>query len=525
MTRAAIYIRQSKEKGDSISTDVQRDACMAVVNAEGWTVAGEYLDIGQSSYTKHWSKRKAFPQLVEDVKAGHVDVVLIYRWSRLSRKATDALVLWDMLEADGARVESAAERMDTRTAAGRLGARQMLMFAAFESELKAEQWKEAHARRVAAGLPADGGPRYGYDYDKARYSINPEEASVLRTAYRLYVDGTGWSSIARQLNEAGHRTSKGAPFSANTMQRILDSGFAAGFITVNGEHLPGSHEAILTESEWTRYQAARTARHTEGHITKPRDWYLSGIVVCGKCGSPLIFHNRQRGSMKCSQYHRNRTCEGVSVSEKLFYPMITGDLIGRAAKAVDASGSDRAHDAALNALEDVRSEIRDTDTQLGKLASGWSIGLLDDTGYRAARAEVEARITELKDRETEALREVDLTAPLDEFDRLGLLDSEASWAKTLHRVIDAITVHDDRIVLTTAAGETVIEEREGNHTPHTKRHDYSIYLDGKTHTVDLTEVGVSYETFRSGVHRAARAKGLRVSTRLNQNTITVSALS
>src|ERR1700726_2724468 len=100
--RCAIYTRKSTEEGLDMefnSLDAQREACEAYIvsqRAEGWLlVEDRYDDGGVSGGTL---ERPALNRLLADLKAGKIDVVLVYKIDRLSRSMFDFLKLVQTFE-------------------------------------------------------------------------------------------------------------------------------------------------------------------------------------------------------------------------------------------------------------------------------------------------------------------------------------------------------------------------------------------------------------------------------------------
>ena len=165
---ADLYLRQSRARDDSISLEIQEAECRAHCARRGYDVGRVVVDEGVSGY-RDWRERPNFGQLLD----GDAEVLVVYRWSRLSRRRLDQAQLIDTLERAGKRVESAVEPVDPSTAGGRLGRDQMLLIAAYESDVKSEQWKEALNRRSANGLPKNGLPRFGYVKDGKAFVPDP----------------------------------------------------------------------------------------------------------------------------------------------------------------------------------------------------------------------------------------------------------------------------------------------------------------------------------------------------------------
>ena len=91
--RCAIYTRKSTEEGleqDFNSLHAQREACEAFIKSqrhEGWRLIPEAFDDG--GYSGGSMERPALTRLLEVVRAGKLDVVVVYKVDRLTRSLAD----------------------------------------------------------------------------------------------------------------------------------------------------------------------------------------------------------------------------------------------------------------------------------------------------------------------------------------------------------------------------------------------------------------------------------------------------
>lgn len=525
--KAVIYIRQSKEKRDSISEDVQRSACLAHCARLGLEVVAEFVEIGVSGY-RDYRKRPKFPEVLEGIAKGEYDTLVIYRWSRLSRNARDALNIWNLIEDVGARIESAAESMDTSGAAGALGAKQMLLFAEFESRLKSEQFKEAHTRRVERGLPRDGGGRYGYRYEAGKYHPDATQAEGLRRAYDLYMSGNSLQVTAETLNAEGYLTSAGGVWRSNRVSGVLDSGFAFGLLSLDtGERWEkGSHTPIFTQEEWDSYRAERVAR-SQGTRERPTRevWDLARIARCGLCGAHLTHVNRERGYLRCSLKNTGGGCAGVRVKEgevwEAFNKALHDPKSASHANLHDAiteatAEQEDVHRQAIKAVRKAERDLADIDAQLGKLASGWSTGLLDDTGYRQAQQDAQTRRAETEQEHTEALAQVEKTRPLVGLDRINsLVDMTSAEVNRLYRaVVREISFTDTEVTVRPVVGTPFTYDRP---SPRVK-YPWDEWLDGtEKHLEHGTDYMTDNKAMRQTIRGAAKRRGLRVKCQSTKN--------
>lgn len=329
--RAVIYLRQSTYREESISLEVQEQAARQHAERQGYDVVGVESDPGVTG--RSWKRRAGVQAAIGALEAGTAEVVVVWRWSRLSRSRRDWAVAADMADVAGGRIESATEPND-RTAAGRFARGVMTELAAFESERIGEQWAEARAHRVARGLPSTGGQRFGYRIVDRAYVIDPVTGPIYAELYRVYLAGAGSAQLARLLDERGIRRGRAndQPWTYQTVLSLLDTGFAAGLLVKTPprpkdnpyaaapklpvwerEFRPGAHEPIIDRATWDAFVAARRARTVQRVRTGSP--MLSGLLVCTDCGGPM-HGNRSKGKpiYVCSRGSRIASVKAMTIA-------------------------------------------------------------------------------------------------------------------------------------------------------------------------------------------------------------------
>jgi site-specific DNA recombinase len=387
--RAVLYLRQSTYREESISLELQETAGRDYCARHGYQVVDVLADPGISGRT--W-KRPAVQRAMTMLEDHDVDVVVLWRWSRLSRNRKDWALAADRADVAGGRIESATEPNDV-TAAGRFARGVMTELAAFESERIGEQWKEVQGRRAAAGLPHSGRPRFGYvrDPGTGTYGPDPVTGPVLADLYARYLAGAGLVALTKHLRDTG----LGSPYSGKPLTHrgvacLLDAGFGAGLLHVHSEFIAGSHEPVIDDTTWREYRRERARRATipprlRGIAASP----LSGVARCTTCGSRLALQRRAGTStrMRCST--RECTAQVSVLASRVetcvleWLPTVAAAVDAHAAKA--AIGVDGA--AARRRAEVV---IADADDALARLTIAHARGLVPETAYVTARDELVA---------------------------------------------------------------------------------------------------------------------------------------
>ena len=180
--RCAIYTRKSSEEGLEQafnSLDAQREACAAFVLSqkhEGWVVLPALYDDG--GFSGGAMDRPALQRLLGDIRAGQVDVVVVYKIDRLTRSLFDFAKIVEAFDARGVSFVSVTQQFNTTTSMGRLTLNVLLSFAQFEREVAGERIRDKIAASKKKGMWMGGLPSLGYDVQNRKLVINEEEAGT-----------------------------------------------------------------------------------------------------------------------------------------------------------------------------------------------------------------------------------------------------------------------------------------------------------------------------------------------------------
>lgn len=402
-SRAVLYLRQSVDREESISLELQEHACRQYCQERGYEVTGVEADPGVSGRT--WN-RPAVQRVMATVENGAADVIVLWKWSRLSRSRRDWAVAADRVETAGGRIESATEPLDVATSSGRFARGVMTELAAFESERIGDGWREAHARRVEAGLPANGKPRWGYSYDheSKRHYPDPVAGPVLASLYRRYVAGESMYSLARWLTREGYRTSGGYSstgpglWSDRSLRRVLDSGFGAGLLRVGDRLREGVHEPVISAGEWEAYLVARRSRSVQRSSERSR-YLLSGMVRCGVCEGAMTagqFGSGRVPKFRCKRAKELGVHAGGYASMRVVEAAVLEWLRGVAGEVDDAVGDPAPRtDGGAARLEAEAGRVRE---QLLRATRGHVAGTIPAEAYEAVRDELQERLQGLEQR-------------------------------------------------------------------------------------------------------------------------------
>ena len=266
--RCVIYTRKSNDEGldqEFNSLDAQYDACKAYIASqrhEGWSLNGErYDDGGISGGTMD---RPALKRLLDDVAAGKVDVIVIYKIDRLTRSLADFARIVELLEKHSASFVSVTQSFNTKTSMGRLMLHVLLSFAQFEREVGAERVRDKIAASKAKGMWMGGTVPLGYDVSDRKLLINPAEAETVRAIFARFVEMKSVQGTLRWTQREGLKSKQriklgailgGRAFEYGSIRCLLSNRLYAGEIEHKGNIYPGQHQAIIERSLFEEAQA------------------------------------------------------------------------------------------------------------------------------------------------------------------------------------------------------------------------------------------------------------------------------
>ncbi|WP_081691581.1 recombinase family protein [Cucumibacter marinus] len=270
--RCAIYTRKSSEEGleqDFNSLDAQFEAASAYIMSqhhEGWRqINTRYDDGGISGGTLD---RPGLVRLMADIKAGRIDMVVVYKIDRLTRSLADFAKLVETFEAHQCSFVSVTQSFNTSTSMGRLTLNVLLSFAQFEREVTAERIRDKIAASKKKGMWMGGTIPLGYDRhpdpQMRHLVINENESSTVRRLFTLYQQLGCVNKVIQQANREGLRskihsrrdgsTVGGNPFSTGQIYYLLRNPTYLGLVRHKQTTFPGQHQPIIDKDLWDNVQ-------------------------------------------------------------------------------------------------------------------------------------------------------------------------------------------------------------------------------------------------------------------------------
>lgn len=406
-TRIGIYGRYSdSNQDDGFSIEYQLSECTDYMNKHGMSLHKTYID--QAVTGTKVAGRDAFHELVHDVKNDLIDVVIVYKFSRIFRNAYESHVYRKLFEQHGVKLISVTQQVDDETSSGKLMIGVMANIDEYQSAVISDHVKSAMREMVSEGFFAGGTVPYGYKLEsvqhgkktRKRYVPDEFEREVVKKLYELYANNYSLKYLQDYTKSIGAASRSGKPFSIQTIARMLRNDFYIGVLRYNAQ----GHEPIVVNDIippiidkmlWERVQQ----RHKNRNYVRPRkrkDLYsLTGKIVCGKCGAHFFgirSASVQRGKKYdykyyvCSTSKTYHTCSCKRVRKDFLEKTVLGEIKKYILneKAICQIANDivvklgENPDSQKNKLKEFKKELTTVKSQISELLDLKSLRLVDN---------------------------------------------------------------------------------------------------------------------------------------------------
>lgn len=335
--KAAIYSRKSKFTGKGESIENQIEMCKEYgiknLNIEEFIV---YEDEGFSGGN---TNRPQFQQLLKDAKAKKFDALICYRLDRISRNVSDFSTTLELLEKYDINFVSIKEQFDTSTPMGKAMIYIASVFAQLERETIAERVRDNMLELAKSGRWLGGQTPLGFESEQIiymdeefkeryMYRLSPvdDELTLVKLVFQKYLEFKSLRKVNQYLLQNNFKTKLGADWNVRSVSDLLqnptyvranesvfnylrDKGITCvgspdckhGILTYNKkkgqtQHRSteewvaaiAKHEGIIDADKWLEIQSTLKANKSKApRLGKTHNALLTGILRCGKCGSPM----------------------------------------------------------------------------------------------------------------------------------------------------------------------------------------------------------------------------------------------
>ncbi|TWU38665.1 DNA-invertase hin [Novipirellula aureliae] len=381
IVRCAIYTRKSTDIGleqEFNSLDAQREAGEAFIASqrhEGWECIETRYDDG--GFSGGNLERPAMKRLMEDIEAGKIDCVVVYKVDRLSRSLMDFSRLMETFDKYEVAFVSVTQQFNTASSMGRLILNVLLSFAQFEREMISERTRDKIAATRRKGKWCGGIPILGYTVEDTKLIVMPHEAERIRQLFDIYLQTRSLIDTAKEANERGWRTKQwttkkgnirgGVEFNKNRIHQLLTNVTYLGKLTYKDEVHEGQHQAIVDTETFDRVARSLKRNGTTSMMQASTkfDGMLRGILRCVGCNRIMLHTSTGRGPKRyryyvCSKADKQgyEACDSPSIPAGQIEDFVVRELRTIAADdELIRDIYDRAHEQSREKVTDQHNEM------------------------------------------------------------------------------------------------------------------------------------------------------------------------
>ena len=331
--RAVGYARYSSDNQRDESIDAQVRAIKDYASSKGIQIINFYIDRAKTATSDN---RPQFKQMIEDAKLRNFNCVIVHKLDRFSRERYDSAHYKKILKQREVSVYSVLEHLDGSPESIILESVLIGMAEYYSANLAREVMKGMHENALQC-KHTGGTPLLGYSVDPGtkKYIINAPEAVAVKMIFTMYIDGHGYNSIIRALNERGYKTKRGMPFGKNSIHELLINEKYAGVYTFNkrtskspkrdyGEdtiRIVDGMPAIVNKEDFDKVQLIMsTHKHKNARHKAKESYLLSGLIYCGECNYAMVGNVKYSGPSKtkyvtyrCSLRDLKKSCTNKEI--------------------------------------------------------------------------------------------------------------------------------------------------------------------------------------------------------------------
>ena len=334
MKTAYAYARFSSDNQREESIDAQVRAIKEYCQQNDIVLLRVFKD---EAYSARTAKRPAFQELFGLIKTHPADYLIVHKSDRFARSREDDAFYRAKLKEAGMKFVSVLEHFDD-TPESIILEGMMASLNEYYSANLARETKKGQKENILKGVRCGGRAPFGYTSVK-QHLIPNRDADMVRAIFRMYADGVKLEEIKRIVNP---------PISH--IEQLLTNEVYIGNLIHGEDRKDGTHEAIIDRETWDAVQRRKGNKRMNAAGRAKIDYMLSGLIVCGVCGKPMVgmsvkgkyayYYCRTRG---CKIYKRDELDKRV-IDELAKHFVPTDDLKALFFEKVSARVNSRVED-------------------------------------------------------------------------------------------------------------------------------------------------------------------------------------
>ena len=430
----------------------QEEACRALAEEQKWTIVDTYID-NDISATQIKKVRPAYLRLLEDLKSGHINTIVVWAVDRLYRRPIELEDLLKLLENQPNITVKVVQGSDLRleTSDGQVMARVLVALAKRETDMLTARIQLKMGELARAGKPHGGARTFGYT--KNQLQINEEEAEIIRTMTNMFLATKSTNGVVLWLQKEGIKTARGGEWRRKTVNDILRNPRIAGYRSHHGTLYKAVWPAIITENEWLEIKnilSDKDRRTSPGNKSK---YLLTGLVYCGNCGHKMGNMTRGKKLESTNTYACRsdpalllRGCGSCRMYGAWVDEWVTTSVLGRLSedKALLENLSQPANDESQKEHNDLINILTNTRLKISETQDLYLDGILSKSEYERAHI----ILSEKREAIEHKLEKIEASQPVMEM--LNAPDLNTSWEER--------TIEEKRALLALVLKKIIIKK-------------------------------------------------------------------
>lgn len=317
-----IYPRMSTEDQSrfGFSLDEQEESLKRLCEYKGYKIYKVYREEGVSAKSMN---RPKFQEMIQDMKDGKINKILVYKLDRLTRSIQDLETICKLLEEYKCDLESECEEINTSTPTGVFFMRMTTILAQLEIERTSERTKFGLMGAAKKGHFSGKAP-IGYRKINKELVIDEVESEVVKDIFKSYLSGLSVCTITKQLNE---KNALNRNWRTTTIDRMLSNYIYAG----NYQHRKRiqNEETILLEDVCPaiidKHDFELVQKQKEKNLknyTRKYTYVYMQKIVCSKCNKIMGGSSTTSKNKPTQIYYRCNCCNTRINEKKIEQPLM-----------------------------------------------------------------------------------------------------------------------------------------------------------------------------------------------------------
>lgn len=323
MKTACAYIRVSTDKQEELSPDAQKRLLLDYAKKNNISILKEHIFVENGISGKKADKRPQFMKMIGMAKSKEhpFDIILVWKFSRFARNQEESIVYKSLLKKNNVEVLSVSEPLVDGPFGTLIERIIEWMDEYYSIRLSGEVTRGMTEKALRGGYQSNLPMGYKMNKETEIPEINEPAAATVRLIYSRYLSGRSYLEIARELNQMGLLTQRGASYEERTIKYILENPFYYGAVRWNRQKhddhtirdksewiiAKGKHEAIISKEVWdeVQEQILKRSRPYKARTAGTMKHWLGGLVKCSDCGASLMAGlNATR--YQCGNYNKGK---------------------------------------------------------------------------------------------------------------------------------------------------------------------------------------------------------------------------